>query len=177
MCSKYIYNQIQTTIHKGWVAWYLLKFCVKLIWRALTHDLSKYSNVEAIPLSEVIDENRNNTYGSDAYNKCLDKLSCCLAHHYAINSHHPQHYLNGFADMTIMDRIEMCADWLASIKRHKDGCINQSVTVSQERFGLSNADREWLEIILEAMSSKIRRQPSPSPESHPTLCRAEPAQP
>ena len=43
----YFYTQIQTTIHKFWVLWYASKIACGLIWRALTHDLSKYQWCEA----------------------------------------------------------------------------------------------------------------------------------
>lgn len=150
--SRYLYNHIQTTIHKGWVAWYIVKFCAKLLYRAMTHDLSKYSNVEAIPFAEVIHENKGNTYGSQAYEACLARLSPCLQHHYLLNSHHPQHYPNGFADMTILDRVEMCADWLASVRRHKDGCITQSIKINQKRFGYTDIDTRWISLTVAAMS-------------------------
>ena len=148
---NYFYNQYQTTIHKLWVAFYLIKLCVLLVWRALFHDLSKYSNKEAIPFSEVILENSKTTYGSKQYNECLCKLKPCLEHHYRLNSHHPQHYPNGFADMSMLDRLEMIADWLASVRRHKDGDINQSVEINQQRFNYTDADKTWIKLIVSMM--------------------------
>lgn len=42
-----VINWLETTKHKLWVAWYLIKTCHALLWRALVHDLSKYGQEEA----------------------------------------------------------------------------------------------------------------------------------
>ncbi len=39
--------------------------------------------------------------------------------------------------MTLVDLIEMLADWKAATERHADGSLAKSLTIQQERFGLS----------------------------------------
>ena len=41
-----------------------------------------------------------------------------LAHHYAHNSHHPEHYENGIAGMDLLDLVEMFCDWKAASERN-----------------------------------------------------------
>ena len=74
-----------------------------------------------------------------------------LKHHYAANSHHPEHYENGIDGMTLIDVLEMLCDWKAATERHADGDIMRSLEVNRERFGISdqlanilaNTVREW----------------------------------
>ena len=49
------------------------------------------------------------------------KFKPAIDHHYANNRHHPEHWPNGINDMTLMDLIEMLADWKAATARNKNG--------------------------------------------------------
>ena len=40
--------------------------------------------------------------------------------------------------MALIDVVEMYIDWQASIKKHKDGDIHNSIKTNHERFGLSD---------------------------------------
>ena len=61
-----------------------------------------------------------------------------LDHHYAVNSHHPEHYPNGIDDMDLVDLVELTCDWIASSKRHEDGNIYKSISLNKDRFGMSD---------------------------------------
>jgi hypothetical protein len=61
-----------------------------------------------------------------------------LKHHYAANSHHPEHYENGIAGMSLLDLIEMVCDWKAATERHADGDLLRSIEQNQDRFGYSD---------------------------------------
>jgi len=61
-----------------------------------------------------------------------------LAHHYENNRHHPEHFADGVAGMTLVDVAEMLADWKAATERVKDGDLTRSLKIQQERFGLSD---------------------------------------
>lgn len=43
-----------------------------------------------------------------------------------------------FAGMTLVDLIEMLADWKAATERHEDGDLARSLVIQQERFGISD---------------------------------------
>jgi hypothetical protein len=40
--------------------------------------------------------------------------------------------------MTLVDVIEMLADWKAATERHEDGDLAKSLEIQRERFGLSD---------------------------------------
>ena len=148
---KSLFNYWETTKHRWWVFYYSLKFSLKLLRRAIVHDLSKYSSKEASFFADNTPKLKKTTYGSKEYKKNLKNLKPALDHHYKINSHHPEHFDFGFRDMSGLDRIEMLMDWLAATKRHEDGDINRSVKVNKKRFEYSNNDEIWLEKIAEEL--------------------------
>ena len=78
------------------------------------------------------------TYGSDEYTKFLEGMGAGLDHHYAHNRHHPEHFTDGINGMTLLDVIEMLADWRAAIERHADGSMDRSLTIQTERFKISD---------------------------------------
>lgn len=125
-----------TTKHKLWVFFYLLKFSVHLIYRGLKHDLSKYSWIEAKGFAETILKLKNSTYGSEEYKGFLKQLKPSLDHHYKMNSHHPEHYYMKFPGMNMYDLVELWCDWLAAVRRHKDGDIIKSIENNEKRFNI-----------------------------------------
>ena len=68
----------------------------------------------------------------------MAKMKPALDHHYANNSHHPEHFENGVDDMTLIDLVEMLADWKAATMRHADGDIWKSLEIQREKLGLSD---------------------------------------
>jgi hypothetical protein len=106
--------------------------------RAAAHDASKL----VFPEKEMFDQYtpmlRDLTYGSPEYAACLEEMKqTALKHHYEYNSHHPEHYPNGFDGMSLLDILEMLADWRAATERHADGSLTKSLEMNRTRFGLS----------------------------------------
>lgn len=60
--------------------------------RAIVHDRSKLLPPEKEMFDEVTGKLRGLTYGSEEYKQSLADLKPALDHHYAHNSHHPEHY-------------------------------------------------------------------------------------
>lgn len=107
--------------------------------RAVKHDLSKlqepeksaFDRLKALSLSGM-------AYGSEEYRACLRKEKPAIQHHYAANSHHPEHYANGVEGMSLFDVLEMLLDWKAATERMKDGGdISRSLEINRDRFRLS----------------------------------------
>jgi hypothetical protein len=121
---------IGTTKHKCWVLYYILSACFALLKRGIVHDLSKYS--EKFPSSL-----KHLDYGSSEYKIAMSSLDSTLQHHYAFNSHHPEHY-GTIEKMSPLDLIEMLCDWKAAGRRHKNGNMENSLKVNRERFNISN---------------------------------------
>jgi hypothetical protein len=107
----------------------------ELIRRAAVHDNSKLESPEIEVFEEFTGKLKGCTYGSDEYNGFLSAMKPALDHHYEANSHHPEHYPDGIRGMTLLDVIEMLADWKAATERHADGCLANSIELNQKRFG------------------------------------------
>jgi hypothetical protein len=111
----------------------ILAFVSQLLKRSHLHDRSKLEPPElqmfdAHPRLHVIE------YDSEEYRAALVKMGPALKHHYAHNSHHPEHYWNGVAGMTLCDLVEMLADWEAAA----GGNVRESIAANQARFGYSD---------------------------------------
>lgn len=113
--------------------------------RALVHDQSKLRPPEVAIFTEYTPKLKDSTYGSDEYKGFLQAMRPALEHHYANNSHHPEHYPNGINGMTLLDLVEMLADWKAATMRHANGDLGRSLVINRERFGMSEQLAQILE--------------------------------
>ena len=80
----------------------------------------------------------------EQYIEALEKLKPALEHHYASNRHHPEHFVNGINDMTLIDVVEMFCDWKASTLRHNDGNLLKSIEINAERFNMDGQLKQIL---------------------------------
>ncbi len=106
--------------------------------RATDHDASKLRPPEKNGYDKLTADLKDIVYGTDAYRTALAEAKPVIDHHYALNSHHPEHYPNGIAGMSILDVIEMLCDWKAASERTKQGSIAQSLVYNKARFGISD---------------------------------------
>ncbi len=109
-----------------------------LMGRAERHDQSKLVPPEVAAYDELTPRLAGVTYGSDEYRATLREMKPAIEHHYAANSHHPEHYPEGIRGMSLLDLVEMLADWKAASMRHNNGDFRKSIEINQERFGYSN---------------------------------------
>lgn len=70
----------------------LLDVAAELQKRAMRHDASKLLPPEKEAFDEFTPKLRGTTYNSDQYRGFLAAMKPALDHHYAANSHHPEHY-------------------------------------------------------------------------------------
>lgn len=109
-----------------------------LLGRAQLHDASKLVQPEKAGYDRLTTRLAEVVYGTDEYRAALAEAKDTIAHHYAVNSHHPEHYENGIAGMSLLDVIEMLCDWKAASERTKQGSITTSLAHNKERFGISD---------------------------------------
>ncbi len=109
---------------------------VNLLDRSEAHDQSKLVSPERECFDEFTPKLKDSTYGSDEYKSFLAGMGDGLAHHYAHNSHHPEHYADGIQGMTLLDLVEMLCDWKAAGERHADGSMERSLRINAERFAV-----------------------------------------
>jgi len=115
-----------------------------LLKRSEEHDQSKLRSPEVEVFDEYTPKLAGSTYGSEEYKSFLAAMKPALDHHYAANSHHPEHYPNGIQGMSLLDLVEMLCDWKAATMRHNDGDIRKSIEINQQRFGYSDELKQLL---------------------------------
>jgi hypothetical protein len=116
----------------------LFLFMTGLVDRGLKHDASKLVSPEKEFFDKWTPILKELAYGSDEYKQSLAELKPALDHHYAANSHHPEHWKYGISDMSLYDIVEMFCDWKAAVKRTKDGDIRKSLDYNRIRFTMSD---------------------------------------
>jgi uncharacterized protein (DUF1330 family) len=112
--------------------------------RGEAHDQSKLNDPERAVFDEFTPKLAESTYGSEEYKGFLAAMKPALDHHYANNSHHPEHFPNGIHGMSLLDLTEMLCDWKAATMRHNDGDIRKSIEINQKRFGYSDELKQIL---------------------------------
>lgn len=130
-------SKTDTLLHIKRVAQLLTEASAELIRRANVHDNSKLNSPEKEFFDEYTPKLAGSTYGSDEYKEFLKQLKVGLDHHYANNSHHPEHYANGVNGFDLFDLIEMFFDWKAATERHNDGNIYKSIGINKDRFKIN----------------------------------------
>ena len=132
------------TTHKCWVFIYLLGFSLKLLWRGVMHDISKYQWCEAKHFARVTRLLKSTKFGSEEYKAQLRSIRPAIDHHYAHNRHHPEYFLcytatnqpegGPLSKMNLVDIVEMLCDWKAAVKRNPGGSLRDSIEQGQQRF-------------------------------------------
>ncbi len=126
----------QTTQHMDLVFLLCLHMMSEIKVRAYTHDASKFGQAEWPHFERETPLLKTLTYGGDEYKESLARLKPALDHHYANNRHHPEHFENGVAGMTLVDLVEMFCDWIAASQRSKGGDPIKGIEISAKRFDM-----------------------------------------
>lgn len=123
--------------HINRVRHYMWKAIDRLIKQAEEHDASKLESpeIQGFAASEV--NLAKCRFPSPEYDASIENLKATLAHHYAHNRHHPEHWPNGVNDMTLLDLVEMICDWKAATERQLDGNIRKSVDYNAKKHKFS----------------------------------------
>lgn len=136
MNEKMLEHNSETLKHVNEVRNYLWLLIKELDRRAAVHDASKFEEPEASIFAENTPKLAKTEYGTPEYQKLLDETKVAIDHHYAKNSHHPEHWPKGLEDMDLIDLVEMLCDWTAATKRNKNGNIHKSIEINQKRFDI-----------------------------------------
>lgn len=131
-------SRLDTLLHIKRVAQLLTEASSELIRRANVHDNSKLESPEKELFDEYTPKLSGSTYGSPEYKEFLKGLKVALDHHYANNTHHPEHYKEGINGFDLFDLMEMFFDWKAATERHADGNIYKSIDINKDRFNISD---------------------------------------
>lgn len=130
---------LHTLKHKALVFSYILRFCCKLIYRAIVHDISKFGVYEGSSYGRHLPEFKTVKYGSVEYEEILKRFQPAIDHHYSKNRHHPQHFKDGYTGMNLLDLSEMFFDWkAASMKKIGTESLEKSLSINIARFNMSD---------------------------------------
>lgn len=131
-------SRVDTREHIQKVHGYLLDSAGIIANRGEIHDASKLVDPEKSAFDVLTPKLKEMAYGSEEYRACLREMKPALAHHYASNSHHPEHFNNGVSGMSLFDVVEMLMDWKAATERMKDGGdIYKSINYNAGRFAIT----------------------------------------
>lgn len=133
-----------TRAHIARVRELMLSATANLIGRGIAHDASKLQPPEKEAFDRAAPLWGIDPHGPE-YEAAKAALGDALTHHYAGSSHHPEHYPDGIAGMSLFDLMEMAIDWWAASERHATGSVPRSIAAGVERFGIG----EQLHRILE----------------------------
>ena len=136
--------QVETQKHIEAVRKYIRFMIDKIDMRGVKHDASKLESPEVEVFAEYTPKLNSTAFGSEDYYKNLEQMKPALDHHYASNRHHPEHFVNGINDMTLVDILEMFCDWKASTLRHNDGNLLKSIETNAERFSMDGQLKQIL---------------------------------
>jgi len=126
----------------------------KLIWRGITHDLSKLTPAEFFPYAKFFYGKPHDTtkYYSPSEEGDLGFNEAWFLHQNR-NSHHWQWYILLFDDggmealpMEPIDRMEMLCDWAGAGKAYENAsCVKDWYSSNKDNMILSDETRDWVE--------------------------------
>jgi hypothetical protein len=124
----------ETEKHIQRVGYYLTIFINQITKRALNHDKSKLEEPEKSIFEKFTPLLKNCTYGSEEYQQFLKEMKPALDHHYSNNRHHPEFHKDRIKGMTLIDLIELIADFKAASERQENGDVYKSIEISQKKI-------------------------------------------
>lgn len=105
--------------------------------RAKEHDASKLEEPELSGYAGLTEALKGLEYGTPEHRAAFAPFKPIIQHHYENNTHHPEHWDNGINDMSLLDIIEMLADWKAASERG-NGDFARSIEVGVNRFDIDD---------------------------------------
>ena len=105
--------------------------------RGIAHDRTKFQELEFDAFVSTRDKFKKATYGSKEYQECIDMIKPAIEHHYKNNNHHIKYYKNGINDMSLIDILELLADWKAASRRGQNAkTFKDSINFSLEKHNI-----------------------------------------
>jgi len=120
--------------------------------RGLAHDESKWRSDEFGGFVQINRIAREHKYGSPEYKESLKQVNA-VELHYGRNSHHPEYYPGGIADMNLFDVIEMVCDWAAAAETYGQSTLEESLPIQFERFKMTPEQIYLVKLIAREMGN------------------------
>lgn len=148
--SEEVKTLVYTLLHQRQVQDYMMFIALELQRRALKHDLSKLSSTEWEGLVAINSIAREQGYASPDYQASLQ--SDMVKAHWAANDHHPEHFEQGIAEMSLCAIIEMVCDWKA-VAVQKKLHFYDILKENYERFKVTPEQKYLIERIVMELES------------------------
>lgn len=104
--------------------------------RGISHDRTKFMAKEFDSFVKTRPKFKKANYGSKEYQECVDIIKPAIDHHYTNNRHHTKFHPNGFADVNLLDILEMLADWKAASRRSPDLSFEDSLPKAFKKYNI-----------------------------------------
>jgi hypothetical protein len=128
-------SEKDTLVHIEKVQTNLGRAIGNLVTRAIAHDASKLVEPELSGYEGLTQALKGLAYGTPEHRAAFAPFKEIIQHHYEHNAHHPERWVNGVDDMSLLDILEMLADWKAANDRN-GGDFYKSIDVSVRSFGI-----------------------------------------
>jgi len=125
-----------TVLHIGEVQENLEEVASELRKRGLAHDRTKLQQLEFGGFVKTREKFKKANYGSPEYKECVDLTRPAVDHHYKHNRHHTGFHPNGINDMTLIDVVEMLADWKGAARRSPDKKLVDTLDYAIKKYGI-----------------------------------------
>lgn len=122
----------------------LLGISAELARRAMVHDASKLQSTERAAWDVMRPAVDAAEHDSPEYHALLAEMQPTLDHHFARNSHHPEHHAAGILGMDMLDLIEMVCDWIAASRRDGKALVPYIRGGASRRFEIPEALAELM---------------------------------
>jgi hypothetical protein len=126
----------ETILHVSEVSENIEVIASELRKRGISHDRTKFQAIEFEAFVSTREQFKNATYGTPEYQSCVDAIQPAVEHHYQNNRHHPGFHPNGVSNMTLIDLVEMVADWKAAERRSPDKKLIDTLDSSFNKYGI-----------------------------------------
>jgi hypothetical protein len=127
-----------TLLHISEVKENLEQVATLLRQRGESHDRSKLQEFEFDAFVSTREQFKKANYGTPEYQACVDAIRPAVEHHYRNNRHHTDFHANGVNNMTLIDVVEMIADWKAASRRSPDKKFVDTLDFAKNKYKIDD---------------------------------------
>ena len=139
-----------TILHVSEVAENLEAMASQLRQRGLSHDRTKFQALEFDAFVSTREQFKKANYGTQDYQDCVAAVRPAVDNHHENNRHHTDYHKNGINDMTLIDVMEMLADWKAAARRSPDRKFEDTLEYAKNKYAI---DDQLFKIIVNTLKS------------------------
>lgn len=88
-------------------------------------------------MKKAFPELQKYAYGTPEFKTALGTIDAAIKHHYWLNDHHPEHFIDGVNGMTLVQIVEMVCDWLAASGRSGTP-LSMGLEINKARFHIDD---------------------------------------